>query len=248
VHRSQHELYSPAIGAAGTVMAYGDWGRPVLAFPAETGKAVDYEQHGMLEPLGGLLGDGRIKLYCVDSFDAASWARQDLPTEERARQHGRYESWIIDQVAPFIRDDCAGRGDIITTGVSMGAFHAVNFALRHAGQFAVTIGLSGNYDPASWHGWGERADQAYFNNPADYVPNLSGPHLDWLRSVLTVVLVVGQGPFEVAPTMALPGTRQLAGLLQGKGIRCEEDVWGYDVAHDWPWWGRQLAHHLTRFC
>jgi esterase/lipase superfamily enzyme len=23
-------------------------------------------------------------------------------------------------------------------------------------------------------------------------------------------------------------------------------VWGHDVAHDWPWWRRQLAHHLHR--
>ena len=27
------ELYSPAIGAAGNVLVYGHWGRPVLAFP-----------------------------------------------------------------------------------------------------------------------------------------------------------------------------------------------------------------------
>jgi esterase/lipase superfamily enzyme len=24
-------------------------------------------------------------------------------------------------------------------------------------------------------------------------------------------------------------------------------VWGHDSAHDWPWWHRQLAHHLPRF-
>jgi esterase/lipase superfamily enzyme len=40
----------------------------------------------------------------------------------------------------------------------------------------------------------------------------------------------------------------MAELLQSKGIRCELDLWGYDVAHDWPWWQRQLAHHLPRFC
>ena len=27
------ELYSPAIGSSGSVVAYGHWGRPVLAFP-----------------------------------------------------------------------------------------------------------------------------------------------------------------------------------------------------------------------
>jgi esterase/lipase superfamily enzyme len=25
-------------------------------------------------------------------------------------------------------------------------------------------------------------------------------------------------------------------------------VWGQDVSHDWPWWRRQIAHHLARFC
>ena len=37
-------------------------------------------------------------------------------------------------------------------------------------------------------------------------------------------------------------------MLQDKGIRCELDLWGHDVSHDWPWWQRQLAHHLPRFC
>jgi len=40
----------------------------------------------------------------------------------------------------------------------------------------------------------------------------------------------------------------MAGLLGGKGIRHELDLWGHDVAHDWPWWRRQFAHHLPRFC
>ena len=40
----------------------------------------------------------------------------------------------------------------------------------------------------------------------------------------------------------------MAGLLQEKAIRCELDLWGYEVSHDWVWWRRQLAHHLPRFC
>jgi esterase/lipase superfamily enzyme len=38
--------------------------------------------------------------------------------------------------------------------------------------------LSGNYDPSSWHAWGERGTAAYFNNPVDYVGHLNGAHLD----------------------------------------------------------------------
>ena len=50
----------------------------------------------------GLIDAGRAKLYCVDSFDGASWSNSSLPLEERARAHERYESWILDQVVPWI--------------------------------------------------------------------------------------------------------------------------------------------------
>jgi esterase/lipase superfamily enzyme len=236
------------IGEGGTVISYGHWGRPVLVFPSEQGRAYDYENNGMVGAVADLIDAGRVKLYCVDSFDAQTWSRADLPLEERARRHGAYESWIVDHVVPFVHADCGGPTDIATTGCSLGAFHAVNFAQKRADLFPLAIGLSGNYDAAAWNSWGERGDATYFNNPVDYVPHLGGDHLDWLRSRLSIVLVVGQGAWETHPTGALPSTRQFAGLLQDKGIPCELDLWGHDVAHDWPWWQRQLAHHLPRFC
>jgi esterase/lipase superfamily enzyme len=49
-------------------------------------------------------------------------------------------------------------------------------------------------------------------------------------------------------TGAQASTRKLAGLLAEKDIPHELDVWGHDVAHDWPWWRRQLTHHLSRMC
>jgi esterase/lipase superfamily enzyme len=242
---THHELYSPAIGAAGTVVSYGHYGRPVLAFPAEGGRAWDWQGQGMIDAVGGLLESGRMKLYCVDSFDSASWSNQSVPLEERAAQHGRYESWILDQVVPFIHADTGG--EILTTGISLGAFHAVNFALKRADLFPLAIGLSGNYDPAAWNGWGERGEQTYFNNPIDYVEHLGGDHLDWLRGRLSVLLVCGQGMWEDS-TGALESSKRLAGLLGAKGIRHELDLWGHDVAHDWPSWRAQIAHHLPRFC
>ena len=52
------ELYSPAIGAAGSVVAYGHWGRPVLAFPSEGGGACDFEHHGMVAAMAQLIVAG----------------------------------------------------------------------------------------------------------------------------------------------------------------------------------------------
>ena len=218
----------------GTLIAYGHWGRPVLAFPAEAGRAWDLENNGIIGAVADLLDAGRIKLYCVDSADQQTWSDRSLPTEERARRHEGYERWVLDAVRPWIERDCGGAQEIMTLGCSLGAYHAVNLALRHADRFPLAIGLSGNYDPTTWNGWGELGDATYFHNPMAYVANLAGGHLDWLRSRLSLLLVVGQGAFEIDPTGALPSTRALAARLAAKGIRHELDVWGFDVPHDWP--------------
>ena len=232
----------------GRVLVHGHWGRPLLVFPSEQGNAADAESNGLVGAVGNLLTDGRLKLYCVDSFDAASWSASHLPLEERARQHERYESWIVDVVANFIVEDCGGGPvEIMTAGCSMGAFHALNIALRHADRFPLALGFSGNYDASSWRPWGERGMSTYFNNPVDYVPNLGGEHLDWLRGRLSVLLVCGQGQWEDT-TGSLESTKHMAKLLGDKGIRCELDLWGHDVPHDWPSWRAQWAHHLPRFC
>ena len=49
----------------------------------------------MVHAVGGLLEGGRCKLYCVDAFDSGD--------------RGAYESWVIDQVAPFIHEDLGAR-------------------------------------------------------------------------------------------------------------------------------------------
>jgi esterase/lipase superfamily enzyme len=156
------------------VAVYGNWGRPVLAFPAERGDAGEFERHGMVDSIGGLLEAARVELYCVDSFDRETWSNDAIPLEERG-------------------------------------------------------------------------DAAYFNNPLDYVTHLDGDHLEWLRDRLSLLLVCGQGQWEDT-TGALESTRAFASVVTDEGIRCELDLWGYDVPHDWPSWRAQLAHHPPRFC
>ena len=235
------------LGAA-SLVAYGHFGRPVLVFPSEQGRAWDFENNGMIDAVADLIDAGRVKLYCVDSADGYTWSDVSAPVEERARRHEEYEGWIRGTVAPWIAADCAGVMEIATLGCSLGAYHAVNIALKHAHVFPLAMGFSGNYDPTTWRAWGEPGDATYFNNPMSYLANLDGGHLDWLRERVSLLLVVGQGAFEISPTGALPGTKALAELLSRKGIRHELDIWGYDVPHDWPSWRAQLQHHLPRFC
>jgi esterase/lipase superfamily enzyme len=211
------QLHSPAIGAAGNVVIHGHHGRPVLVFPSEGGNAWDFEGNGMLGAVSILVEAGRAKVYCVDAFDSGD--------------RSLYESWILDQVVPFIHDDLGGPQDIVATGCSMGAFHAANFVLRRADLVPAAICLSGNYE------FGVTGEVAGFH----------GDHLEWIRSRASFLLVCGQGMWEDT-TGALESTKHLAWLLGEKGIRHELDLWGHDVPHDWPSWRAQIAHHLPRFC
>ncbi|HEX2052040.1 MAG TPA: alpha/beta hydrolase-fold protein [Actinomycetota bacterium] len=246
MRRRHLSLHAPGIGADGDVVAYGHYGRPVLAFPSEQGRAFDYEDRGMVAAVEELIDGGRVKLYCVDSYDAGSWHAPGLSLEDKARRHELFDEWITGVVVPWIHDDCGGPLDVATTGCSFGAYHAANFALRHADLFPLALCHSGVYD-VSVLGGGERGDAFYFNNPTDYVANLDGDHLEWLRARVSLVLVCGQGQWEDT-TGALESTRRFAALLGAKGIPVEMDLWGHDVPHDWPSWRAQIAHHLPRFC
>jgi esterase/lipase superfamily enzyme len=248
MRREHVELPVPGADASLGLIAYGHYGRPVIVFPSEAGRAWDFENNGMVDAVGDLLDAGRVKLYCVDSLDGYSWSDTTVGIEERARRNGVYTDWLVNEAVPWIQRDTGGGGELIALGASLGAYHAVHLALQRADLVPLAIGLSGNYDVSTWRAWGDRGDATYFANPVDYVAHAEGDHLQWLREHVSILLVCGQGAWEVNPTGALPSTRRMAELLQGKGIRCELDLWGYDVAHDWPWWQRQLAHHLPRFC
>ena len=240
--------YSTRLDSAagsGTVAVYGHFGRPVIVFPTEGGGAFEFADNGMVAAVDGLIEAGRVKLYCVDSWDAGTWSAGHLSLEDRARAHGAYESWVLDAVVPHVR---AGTGDaeIATAGCSLGAFHALNLAVRRADLFPLALCFSGSYQPEHW-GWGERGDAVYFHSPVDNLTHAGGDHLAWLRSRLSLLLVCGQGQWEDT-TGALESTRRMAQVLADKGIRHELDIWGHDVPHDWPSWRAQFAHHLPRFC
>ena len=55
------------------VTQYGTAGRPLIAFPEGDASCASWEEGGMVDALAGLLDAGRVRLFCVDSADDASW-------------------------------------------------------------------------------------------------------------------------------------------------------------------------------
>ncbi|NIM01112.1 MAG: esterase [Acidobacteria bacterium] len=222
---------------------YGTFGLPVLVFPSAAGMAHEWEAHGMVDALGDLIDAGKLKLYCTESNVAEAWTRRENPAPWRIQRHQAYERYVVNELTPFIREDC--RSDsipIAVTGTSLGAFYSANFCLKHPTIFRWALCMSGRYD-TSWLTDGFNSSDVYFNNPMAFVPNLSGPTLEQIRQLVHLVLVCGQGKWEDGN---IEDTRAMAGLLDAKGISHECDLWGQDVAHEWTWWKRQARHHLLR--
>jgi hypothetical protein len=157
-----------------------------------------------------------------------------------------YETWITENVVPAIYADCGGVRTSSRRAPAPGVPPRQPSRSSARTLFPLAIGLSRQLRPHHVGGWGEQGEQTYFNNPMAYVANLDGDHLEWLRSRVSLVLVVGQGAWEVDPTKALPSTGSSRPCCARRASRTSS-TWGFDVPHDWPSWQRQFAHHLPRF-
>jgi len=242
MRREHVQLHSPAIGRSLDLLAIGHAGQPMLVFPSSEGSYHEYEDRGMVSAIAHHINAGRLRLYCVGSYDSESWYGRHLPLHERAFRHALYEDWIMKQVVPSIGRDV---GDTNTklwaTGCSFGAFHSANFALKYPRKFSQAICMSGVYD-VRFLLHGHHDDWLYFNNPMEYVTHMHGSALDDVRRNTNILLMCGQGPWE---DVSLASTKQFWWLLREKGIPNYMDLWGHDVAHDWPWWVRMNAHVMN---
>jgi esterase/lipase superfamily enzyme len=244
IRREHVQLFSPAMGRSLDVIAYGDAGLPVLVFPSSEGSAHDYEGFGMVDALSRMIEAGKLRLYCVGSFDSESWWAKGRPPHERAFRHTLYEDWIMSQVLPAIHRDMGHNSvRLLATGCSFGAFHAANFTLKHPQHFHLALCMSGAYD-IRWLVDCHHDEWVYFNNPIEYVSNMDGPLLDEVRRRVFIALVSGQGQWE---ERSVNSTREFWGVLSAKGVPNYMDLWGHDVSHDWHWWRAQVVYYMSHF-
>jgi len=244
MHIEEHNWHSPNLGKSMALKVYGHWGIPFLVFPCSRGRYFDYEGMGMIDAVSGFINHGTIKLFCVDSVDGESWYNFSVSPAERNARHEAYDRYILDEAVPFIREHCrAPDARIMTNGCSMGAYHAVNFFLKHPGVFEGTIALSGLYrlDRIEFGLSANDIPAVYFNSPLSYLPDLTDTgYLDAYRN-RRIIVCVGQGAWE---NEAVEDTRRLDELCREKAVPAWIDFWGADVNHDWPWWFRQMNFFL----
>jgi esterase/lipase superfamily enzyme len=236
-----HGWHSSRLGRGMGIEVYGHYGSPILVFPTSGGDEHEYAGQGMIEALAHWIDAGRVKLYCVDSVNNQSWYDKGAHPRHRSYMQAMYDAYIAEEVAPFVAHHCQSPGiGITTTGASFGAYHAANTLFKHPDKFKRCLALSGVYDVRRFMD-GDFDDNFYFNNPIDYVANLSDPWYFGQLASCDIRLVTGNGPFEDSgPTF------RFSAVLNNKGIAHSVDDWGGDGGHDWPYWKRQMNEYLAR--
>jgi esterase/lipase superfamily enzyme len=239
-----HELVtSESMGRSCHLWRYGHWGQPLLVFPSAAGFAHEWDAQGMIEALSPLIQGGRLKLYCTESNVAEAFTRRERDPSWRIARHQAFERYVTHELAAFIRADCRAEAiPIAVAGCSLGAYYAVNLALKHPETFRWALGMSGRYDIRHFLD-GLSSPEVYFNNPLAYVRNLEGEALERVRRHTFLQLVCGQGAYEEG---CIEETHALGDLLAAKAIPSHKDIWGHDVRHDWDWWRRQAVVHLSK--
>lgn len=217
------------------LLIFGHAGARVLVFPTSKGKFYEWEDRQMMEALRPQLENGWLQIYCVDSVDSESWYAWHKHPGDRAWRHELYERYLLNEVLPLSTYK-NWNPFLITMGASFGAYHAVNFALRHPELVNRTIGMSGLYDIGMWTD-SYFNDTIYFHNPVMYVPNENDP---WRIAALKqqdIILATGRDDL-------FRGNNEfLSGALWGKGIGNALRLWD-GWAHDWPWWRRMMQLYI----
>jgi esterase/lipase superfamily enzyme len=233
MHREYHAWWSPRLERTMELLVFGHAGARVIVFPTRSGRFFDYENWGLVAALRGKLESGALQLYCVDSVDAESLYAGWRPPHERIHRHAQYEAYVLDEVVPLtLRLNQSP--SLITTGCSLGAYHALNIALRHPQLFSKVVALSGRYDLTTPVGPftalfdGHYDDLIYYHTPSHFIPRLSDPQIiEQLRRVEIILAIGEEDPF-------LENNEQLSSSLWEMGI--------WNALHRWPGEAHRASH------
>ncbi|SDD43948.1 Esterase/lipase superfamily enzyme [Mucilaginibacter pineti] len=242
MNREYVQWYSPALQKNMEMLVFGHAGASVLFFPARMGRFYEYEEWKVIESLRSKIENGFIQVYCVDSIDRESFYNGLSHPAQRIERHIQYENYILNEVMPFIEQKNPGSFKIVA-GCSLGAFHAVNIALRHPHTFNKVVAMSGRYDVTNKIGhYGDLLDgywdeNIYFNMPLQYLTNLTDE--DQLNSIkqIPIVLAVGQQDVLLGSNLALNDK------LAEKGIRASLHIWD-EEAHRARSWRQMVANYI----
>lgn len=240
--RKYHKWYSPHLKKDMELLIFGHTGAKVLFFPPRMGRFYDYENWRVIEALKEKIDSGYIQVYCVDSIDLETFYNQHDHPGHRIYRHTQYENYIINEVIP-LTNLLNKTPSIISAGCSLGAYHAVNIAMRHPTIFCKVIGMSGRYDLTYSVSYykdllaGYHDETVYYNMPNQYLKNLDNTQLLKNIKQLDIILAVGK------TDPLLGSNHKIASIFNEKQIDYQLHEWDGE-AHRARYWRKMVQIYL----
>lgn len=227
---------SPSLGKEMELTVYGQSGTPIIGLPTRGATCSQWEKFGMIDGISYQLENGFNQLYCLTSVDKESFLNEKASPSQRMIRQKQYESYLVEEVVPFIREE-NNNHFIIIAGIDLGGYHAITTALKHPAEFGKAVGISGIYDINRFMD-GFYSDEVYYNNPMDFVPNLNNqPVLNKIRDI----------DFRLVSYEAddrQDDAQRLSNVFRMKFIEHELDIWGIEDRDEWDLWPRMLKTHI----
>lgn len=242
IKREYHKWYSPHLYRDMELLVFGHGGARTIVFPTRAGRFYDYENWRLVHALWHHLTQGWLQLFCVDSVDAEGLYCNFCRPRDRILRHMQYQAYIMHEVVPFI-ESRNSTPFFIAHGCSLGAYHALNIALRHPHVFGKVLALSGRYDLTEQIGSfrdlfdGYYDDDIYFNTPAHFIPNLNDDHTLHLLRRMEIILAIGE------TDAFLENNHSLSAALWAKNIWNALHVWQGE-AHKPFYWRRMVTMYI----
>lgn len=241
--RELFKWHSPSLNKEMPIVSYGDFGFALLLVPTAAADYLEYERFQLMDHLAPLINSGKVKVFSIDSINNESWLNNEMDPKHKSMRHQQWNDYVFNEVVPFIKTNTSQETPIITCGASFGALHSMNLFLKRPDLINGVIAMSGVYD-LSEYTKGYFDDDAYFNSPWHYIPNLSDHSiLEQIRKSNHIHILTGSGAYEDPASSG-----KFAKILYDKGITYELDIWSEEWKHDWPTWRTMLPQYLeTRF-
>lgn len=232
-----HKWHSQYLNREFEMLVFGNSGFPVIVFPTSGGRYFEAKDRGLIHSARNLINSGRIKIYCPDSINKDSWYNNSIHPADRVKTHIAYENLILNDVLEFSFHD-TGFNQAAVSGCSFGGYHSANLAFRHPDKISYLFTMGGAYDIKRFiHGYYD--DNCYFNNPPDYLPNLTDRwYLDRIRNM---GIILGTGEYD----FCMNENKKLSDVLNRKQVSHWLDI-RKGNGHDWKWWKEMFPEYLSK--
>jgi esterase/lipase superfamily enzyme len=190
----------------------------------------------MVDGIAYQLENGFNQLFCLSTVDEESFLNENASPKQRITRQKQYESYLVEEVVPFIQEEST-IDFIIIAGVDLGGYHAVTTALKHPDAFGKAIGISGIYDINIYMD-DYYSDEVYYNNPMDFVPNLND------RAMLDKIHNVDFRLVSYDTDSRKEYAQRMSDVMRMKFIEHELDIWGSEDQQEWDLWPQMLKTHI----